>query len=71
MLVGLLAIADTVKPSAPIAVSMLHKMGITVYMMTGDNQHTANAIAKQVTNNNCNLLPYNANCSRWKRFAVS
>ena len=52
ILVGLLAIADTMKPSAPLAVSMLHRMGISVYLLTGDNQHTAQAIAKQVCNPN-------------------
>jgi len=48
MLVGLLVIADTMKHSAPIAVSMLHRMGIRVYLLTGDNQHTAQTIAQQV-----------------------
>ena len=48
MLVGLLVIADPMKPSAPTAVSMLHRMGIRVYLLTGDNQHTAQAIARQV-----------------------
>ena len=48
VLVGLLVIADTMKPSAPLAVSMLHKMGVSVYLLTGDNRHTAQAIARQV-----------------------
>ena len=51
VLVGLLVIADTIKPNARLAVSMLHKMGIQVYLLTGDNKHTALAIGKQVRNN--------------------
>jgi len=46
--VGIIAVADTMKPSSQIAVSMLHKMGIKVAMITGDNKRTANAIAKHV-----------------------
>ncbi|PSB01674.1 heavy metal translocating P-type ATPase [Merismopedia glauca] len=45
---GVLAIADTIKPSAPNIVKTLHKMGLEVVMLTGDNQQTADAIAKQV-----------------------
>jgi len=56
MLIGLLVIADTMKPSAPIAVSMLHRMGIRVYLLTGDNQHTAQVIARQVCINLFNDL---------------
>ena len=48
ILVGLLVIADVIKPSAPTAVSMLRRMGISVYLLTGDNRQTAQAIAKQV-----------------------
>jgi len=51
VLVGLLVVADTIKPNARLAVSMLHKMGIQVYLLTGDNKHTALAIGKQVRNN--------------------
>lgn len=42
------AIADKVKPSSANAISRLQKDGIDVYMLTGDNAQTANAVAKQV-----------------------
>jgi Cu+-exporting ATPase len=44
---GLIALADTIKPDAVSIVKQLHKMGIEVAMVTGDNQRTAEAIAKQ------------------------
>ena len=44
---GLIALADTIKPDAANVVRQLHKMGIEVAMVTGDNQRTAEAIAKQ------------------------
>ena len=44
--VGLLAVADTLKPEAQAAVSELYELGCTVTMMTGDNRVTADAIAK-------------------------
>lgn len=47
-LVGIIAVADTLKDSAKEAVKSLQKMGIEVVMITGDNERTANAIAKQV-----------------------
>jgi Cu+-exporting ATPase len=45
---GAIGIADTVKPGSIEAIDQLHKMDISVVMLTGDNQQTAQAIAKQV-----------------------
>jgi len=46
--VGIIAVADTLKPNAKEAVEALHKMGIEVVMLTGDNRRTAEAIAREV-----------------------
>jgi len=44
---GIIAVADTIKDTSTRAVKALQKMRIVVYMITGDNERTAKAIAKQ------------------------
>ena len=46
-LLGLIAVADVIKPESPQAVQELQNMGIDVVMLTGDNQRTAEAIGRQ------------------------
>ncbi len=46
--VGLIAIADPIKPTSPEAIRKLHSLGLKVVMLTGDNRHTAEAIARQL-----------------------
>ena len=43
-LIGIIAVADTIKPDSPRAVAELREMGIKVVMLTGDNERTAKAI---------------------------
>ena len=43
---GIIAVADTIKDEAREAINTLHNMGIKTVMLTGDNERTANAVAK-------------------------
>ncbi|MFH0907336.1 MAG: heavy metal translocating P-type ATPase [bacterium] len=45
---GLLAVADPIKKSTPEAVEQLHRMGLKVIMVTGDNEKTARSVAEQL-----------------------
>ena len=58
-LAGLFAIADPVKPSTPAALKALAAEGVNVIMLTGDNQTTAKAVARQlgITEVEAEVLP--------------
>ncbi len=47
-LAAMIAVADPVKDSTPEAIDALHRLGLKVAMITGDNRHTAQAIARQL-----------------------
>ena len=47
-LLGCVAVADVVKPDSAKAIAALRRMGRRVVLLTGDNQRTANAIARQI-----------------------
>ena len=46
-LLGMLAVADTIRPDSAEAVRELHHLGVRVVMLTGDNRHTAEAIGRE------------------------
>jgi Cu+-exporting ATPase len=46
-ILGIIAVADTIKETSKLAVKQLQDMGVEVYLITGDNVRTAGAIAKQ------------------------
>ncbi|MBS0656355.1 MAG: copper-translocating P-type ATPase [Verrucomicrobia bacterium] len=46
--IGFIAVSDPIKPSTPNAIEDLHKLGLKVIMLTGDNPFTANAVAKKI-----------------------
>jgi Cu2+-exporting ATPase len=56
---GVVAVADRIRESARQAVKSLQKMGVQTVMLTGDNRHTAEAVARQLNMDNVNaeVLP--------------
>ena len=44
---GILTVSDPIKASTPEAIAQLHKLGLKIIMLTGDNERTANAVAKK------------------------
>src|SRR5690606_1507346 len=47
-LAAIIAVADPIKASTPVAIAALHKLGLKVAMITGDNARTAQAIARRL-----------------------
>ena len=47
-LAGIIAVADPIKKTAPDAIAELHRLGLKIVMLTGDNERTANAVAKEL-----------------------
>ena len=47
-MVGLIGVADPIKKSTPEAIQLLHKEGVKIVMLTGDNRTTAEAVAKKL-----------------------
>jgi len=54
--VGLISVADTLKPNSRAAVATLKRLGLDVYLLTGDNTRTAAAIAREVGIDESNVL---------------
>ncbi|EGF93787.1 copper-translocating P-type ATPase [Asticcacaulis biprosthecium C19] len=48
VLAAIVAVSDPIKPTTPGAIKALHSLGLKVAMITGDNRHTANAVAKSL-----------------------
>ena len=45
---GILAVSDPIKASTPEAIAQLHRLGLKIIMLTGDNERTANAVASKL-----------------------
>ncbi|MCE5193815.1 MAG: heavy metal translocating P-type ATPase [Candidatus Cryosericum sp.] len=58
-ILAIVAVADTIKPATPAAIQSLKDLGITPVMLTGDNAHTAETIARQagITEVHAQVLP--------------
>lgn len=62
-IVGLIAVADPIKPSTPLALKILHSYGLHIVMVTGDNHTTAAVVAKKLNIDNveAEILPQQKN----------